>query len=251
MVAKCPAPAKEVTPHSAELLISWGVTVQSCCQSTAGPGPSPCSPPQLPLLRQQDHSAAQQQQKEAVRVGGERFPKGCGKRGRILVHVSEKIFAFVVQNGARGSFKALQLCCFVSFPFGAAFFLLLAFARGEQMEWGARCCSAGILLEGHAWGFMQVTLPGTFGMRYVTCCVGPVAKLWHRGAVGPGGAIASTQGFSFPWLSGDLALCLGGSCLKNHNQKSSGSWFTVTLEPEMTQTHSKAGLQEKSVQYEK
>lgn len=51
-----------------------------------------------------------------------------------MVHVSEKIFALVVQNGARGSFKALQLSSFVSFPFGATSFPLLAFARGEQME---------------------------------------------------------------------------------------------------------------------
>lgn len=73
-------------------------------------------------------------------MGGERFPKGYGKGGgkrgeyQYMVRVSEKIFALVVQNGARGSFEALQLSCFVSFPFGAASFPLLAFARGEPME---------------------------------------------------------------------------------------------------------------------
>lgn len=83
--------------------------------------------------------------------------------------------------------------------------------------------SVDILPEGHACGFLQVTLPGKLGMGHLICSMlCQQSFLAHREAAGPQGAVASTQDFSL-WLSGDHALCLGGSCLKNQNQKASGS----------------------------
>lgn len=111
------------------------------------------------------------------------------------------------------------------FPIWSSFFISLGGVSRWNEVPGVE--SVDTLLEWWAWGFVQGTLPGNLGWGISSALCGASTELpAHRGAGEPRGAIAGSQGFSSPWLSGDRALCLGGSCPKDHNQKAFGSWFT-------------------------
>lgn len=197
-----PSTHREVPAHWAELLL---LRAQSTELGQAPlPAPLGCRCSGNRILQQQRNN-----RRKLWAVGGGRFPEGCGKgggkRGRILVRVSEKIFA-PLQNGARGSCKALPLCCSVRLEQLPS---LSAFCK----RWadGMRCQvldSVDILLERCAWGSEWLQLV-TWEEASHLLCAGPAAKL-----SAPWGATASTQP-SPPLGSLDtIALWFGGSCLK-------------------------------------